>query len=122
MASTWSGTTLPAIPPAIVVTETTSRKTSPSISTSRIGRSAIGASASIAAWIALWPCHGRALWAARPRTVTSAVRFPLQPTSRWLSVGSITIASAVARNSGVRSNAGSNADSSIVISSRPKNR
>ena len=113
---------MPATPPSIVVTEMTSRNVSPSMSTSRTGRSAIGPSASIAAWIAFAPSHGRALCAARPRTVTSAFRLPLQPTSSWLAVGSMTIASAVSRSSGHRSNAGRSADSVIGISSRPKKR
>src|SRR3954449_4220974 len=106
-ASTRSGTTLFATPPAIVVTETTSRNTRPSRSTSWTGRSATGASASIAAWIALSPCHGRALCAARPRTRTVAWRLPLHPTSNALSVGSRTIARAASRSSGDRSSAGS---------------
>src|SRR4051812_32605936 len=111
--------TLPAIPPAMRVTEATSTKRRPSKSWGSGSWAASAATPAAARWIALSASHGRAECPARPWNVHVALTLPRQPACSALSVGSIITTSS--GRSGWRSSSGVSALSVSGSSSRPKN-
>src|SRR5215210_284019 len=110
--------TLPAMPPAMRVTDATSTKRRPSKSRGSGSCAASAATPAAARWMALSASHGRAEWPARPWKIQVALMFPRQPACSALSVGSIITTSS--GWTGWRASSGVRALSVSGSSSRPK--
>ena len=115
-----SGTTFSAIPPSILVADTTSVNVRPSWTCSVAGTSASSATPRARRWIALSANQGRAEWPLRPWNVHVAFTLPRQPAWTALEVGSSTTPNPLSRRAGSRSSSGVSELSPKGSSSRGK--